>query len=291
MLTPMRPSISKLRLWIGAVVAAVLLLTGSRFLRSRLSETPQPIDPAGVARPGLALAAPPPLRPAATGVTTPASTKVSRTTVRRETAVRDGNEMRRIPAGAVLATVNGTPLTLKDLLPLPADPQNAEHALSAERYAFLLERAVDRELVFQQARAQGLELSKGQREQLARLRARSERAPTAVFDDLEHNPANAEFEARDATAWLLQATLAEAAGVPSREVTPAQVEQYYREHPTEFAVLPSDPARRQTAWETINQEIRVKLAGETFRRHEEGFAKFVEQTRAAAQIVRTDLAL
>jgi hypothetical protein len=199
--------------------------------------------------------------------------------------------MLRIKAGAVLATVNGTPIELKDLLPLPPGKENAEQMLSAERYAFLLDRAVDREVTLQHARAQNIELTEGQRRQLAGLRARSEKPTANVFDDLHHNPANADFEARDAAALLLQASLAEKAGVPSRDVTEEQVQRYYEAHRADYAALPSDEVQRQAAWERINQDIRVKLARQAAESHAEAFEKFVEQLRASAQIVKAVPAL
>ena len=193
----------------------------------------------------------------------------------------------RIKGGEVLATVNGTPIELKDLLPLSPEQAGTEHILTAERYAFLLDRAVDRELTLQNARAQRMDLTESQREQLAKLRARSERPEESVFDDLQHNPANAEFQARDATVLLLQASLAEKAGVPSRDVTAAQVQEYYQAHQTEFGALPSDSAGRQVAWEKIDQDIRVKLAQQAQALHDESFQKYFDQLRASAQIVRT----
>lgn len=80
----------------------------------------------------------------------------------------------RVKGGAVLATVNGTAIELKDLLPLPPEKEGTEHIVSAERYAFLLDRAVDREITLQNARAQHMDLTESQREQLAKLRARNE---------------------------------------------------------------------------------------------------------------------
>ena len=145
---------------------------------------------------------------------------------------------------------------------------------------------MDREIALQTAQAQGLDLTESQREQLASLRARSERPAPNLFDDLQHNPANADFEARDAAALLLQASLAEKAGVPARDVNPAQVKQYYQAHRAEFATLPEDAAGRQAAWENIDQDIRVKLAREAQAQHEAGFGRFVDQLRASATIIK-----
>lgn len=271
--------------------AIVLLATGGLLLRSRSTEGLRDNADLNLAQSSATPTDTTPLHVAPLVVPTTSGVSASRTGSMRVTRTRAGTGDVRIQAATVLATVNGTPLTLKDLLPLPEDQQNSARVLSAERYTFLLERAVDREIILQQARTQGLELSDGQRAQLEKLRLRAEVTHSGVFDTLQHDPANAEFEVRDAAALLLQATLAAAAGVPPREVTAAQVEAYYREHPSEFATLPSDPAKRQTVWETISRDIRVKLARENLGRHEEAFAAFVERSRAAAHIVRNDPSL
>lgn len=191
----------------------------------------------------------------------------------------------RVEPGEMLATVNGVPLELKDLLPLSPESAATGRILSAERYAFLLERAVDREITLQQARVQGVDLTDLQREQLAKLRARSERPQANVFDDLQQNPANADFEERDATALLLLANLAEQAGVPARHVTAAQVEDHYQRHQAAYETLPADVVQRQAAWERIEREIRVKLAAPTQTRHDEALENHLKQLRASALIV------
>jgi hypothetical protein len=192
----------------------------------------------------------------------------------------------RIKADAVLATVNGEPIALKDLLPLEQD--TTEQTMSDERYAFLLDRAIDRVLVFQKAVAQGVDLTELQLQQLSNMRARTQQPKADVFDDLQRNATSADFEERDAAAMLVQASLAENAGVPSRDVTPAQVEQYYQQHSSDFAALPEDPNKRQEAWEIIDTDIRVILAKTAQTLHDEASKDFIEQLRAAAKIVRTN---
>ena len=192
----------------------------------------------------------------------------------------------RVKAGVVLATVNGVAIELKDLVPVPPGDVGVERILSSDRYTFLLDRAVDREITLQTARAQGIDLTESQREQLAGLRARSETSEASLFDELQHDPANTEFEARDALASLLQASLAEKAGVPPRDVTAERVEQYYQQYQADYGELPSDPTQRQAAWESIDQRIRVKLAREVQSLHEESFQNYMKQLREAAQIVK-----
>lgn len=288
---------SKQPLGIGVAMVAGLLVIGSVLLWLRPA---QPQSPAGSEPPTQEARVAPADTAPVTAVPVVASTQPSSiappvaNVANQPTAatlVSGGGggapALLHVKGGEVLATVNGTPIELKDLLPLPLGKEATEQIMSAERYAFLLDRAVDREITLQNARAQRVDLTELQREQLARLGARSERPQENVFDDLQHNPANAEFEARDATVLLLQASLAEKAGVLSRDVTSAQVEQYYQQHQTEYGALPSDSAGRQVAWESIDQDIRVKLARQVQVLHDESSQQYFDQLRASAQIVRT----
>jgi hypothetical protein len=189
-----------------------------------------------------------------------------------------------VKPGQTLATVNGVPIMLDDLVPLPAEKLGSEQVMSAEMYRSLLNRAVERELTFQAAREQGVELTAAQRGRLADLRARSEQREPGVFDTVQHNPVNVEFEQRDAIGLLLQAALAEKAGVPSPHVTAAQVRDYYQQHSTELGALPADTAQRQSAWEKIDQAIRQRLAPQLQAEHQAGVQQFVGQLKAAARI-------
>lgn len=196
----------------------------------------------------------------------------------------------RIAPGAVLAAVNDARIQLKDILALPPGSETEIQVMSPERFEFLLERAVDRELTFQTARAQGIELSATQRDRLAALVSRTAASPGAyVFDTMQHSAANATFEVRDAMALLLHATLAEKAGVPARDVTAAAVEQFYQEHRAEFELVRSGAVNETDARVRIDQDIRVKLARATAAAHEEGMQRFRETLRASAHIVRAKL--
>src|SRR5262249_35621053 len=77
----------------------------------------------------------------------------------------------RVHADQVLATVNGVAISLKDLAPLDTAQGATDQLMSPEMYEFLLNRAIDREVTIQTARAQGLELSAEQRQQLDQMRA------------------------------------------------------------------------------------------------------------------------
>lgn len=182
----------------------------------------------------------------------------------------------RVKPDRVLAIVNGRNIQLKDLMPMPAGKTGKEQVFELGMYEHLLNRAVEREIAFQAARAQGVELTEVQRQQLEEARARSETKEQGVFDNLHYSLANVEFQERDFSALLLRTTLAEKAGVPSPYVTPALVEDYYQQHQAEYGQLPVDPEQRQSAWEKIDGEIRRKLAKQVRAVHEENFKQFVE---------------
>src|SRR5438445_3096466 len=54
------------------------------------------------------------------------------------------DDVLRVPAARTLATVNGTAITLKDLIPLNAGQMPTEQIMSAETYQFLLDRPINR---------------------------------------------------------------------------------------------------------------------------------------------------
>lgn len=277
----------KKSLWISVVLIMGLVMIGSVLLQLRSKPASRAGSEPSTSAARVAPANTVPLAAAPVVAAARPPALVSPTAVTPVSGTGGGDAMLRVKAGEVLATVNGVPIELKDLLPLPVGKEVTDQTMTAERYAFLLDRAVDREVTLQNARALRLDLTESQRVQLAMLRARSELPAANLFDDLQHNPANAEFEARDAAALLLQASLAEKAGVPSRDVTAAQVGQYYQEHRTEYAALPPDVAQHQAAWEQIEQGIRVKLARQVLTLHDESFQEYFDQLRASAQIVKT----
>ena len=190
----------------------------------------------------------------------------------------------RVKPDQVLGSVNETEITFKDLAPLPADREGMEQVMSAEHFEFLLNRALDRELTYQTARTQGVELSEEQKQQLAVHKASSSTPEAGVFDTLQRGPVNTEFQQRDLAAMALQYSLAEKAGVPPPHVTSEAVSAYYQKHSAEYPALPTEPAGYETAWAVIDGDIRAKLAPEMQKRHEEAFTKYLEQLRATARV-------
>ncbi len=190
----------------------------------------------------------------------------------------------RVSPDQLLGTVNGTEITFKDLAPLAAGKAGMEQVMSAEHFEFLLNRALDRELTYQTARSQGVELSEAQKQQLAGHKAISNTPEAGVFDTLQHGPANTDFQQRDLAAMALQYSLAEKAGVPLPHVTTEAVSAYYQKHSAEYPALPAEPAGYEAAWAVIDGDIRAKLAPEMQKRHEEALNKYLEQLRSSAQI-------
>lgn len=183
----------------------------------------------------------------------------------------------------VLATVNGSALTLKDLAGIPQMKNSKDQAISHHMYDFLLKRAIDRELVFQAARAQGIVLSPEQVEQLARIKAEVEQHSPEVLD-LTMSPERAALDLRDAEGRMLLVNMATQSGVPSPDVSPGQVQAYYEAHKSEFPELPADPAEAQGAMRAIDLQVRRKLASETMASHQAGVDTLLGQMRTSATI-------
>ena len=274
--------------WIGLVGAICL---AALVVVVVLERQPSPNAPDAVQTPELTAEAqntpitPLPERPVRTRTVVAAPTAPQVETVVPENGGAPVTVM-RVQPGQTLASVNGVAIKLKDLVPLPAEKAATEQVMSAEMFNYLLNRAVEREATFQAATRQGVELTAAQRQRLAEQRARSEQPDANVFDTMQQNPANVAFEQRDSEALLLQAALAERAGVPSPHVTAARVQAYYQAHLAEYGALPADPAQQRAAWEKIDQAIRQTLAPQLQAEHQERLQQFVEQLKATAEIMK-----
>lgn len=115
----------------------------------------------------------------------------------------------RVGAAQVLAMVNQTPLKLQDLMPVR--PGETDKELTPEQYESRLQRAIEMELTFQTARAQGVELTTGQKQRVQQI-AKGDKA------DLQHykkygltwsssSLEQVEFEQRLLTAQMLEQNL------------------------------------------------------------------------------------
>lgn len=126
----------------------------------------------------------------------------------RQTAPHPGET--RVDTAKVLAMVNQTPLQLRDLMPVR--PGETERELTPEVYASRLQRAIEMELTFQAARAQGVELTEAQQQRLEEIAGQNQA-------DLEHykqygltwsssSAEQVEFEQRVLAAQMLEQNLA-----------------------------------------------------------------------------------
>ena len=185
----------------------------------------------------------------------------------------------RLRPGQVLARVNGTAIGIKDLVP---DGPRGERIMDPDLFRFLLERAIDREIIFQTAEAQNVTLTAEQEAQLAQMRA-SPAAEPGLVKELTRNPEQLEFDLRDTAGLMLQAQLLANLGA-SPHVTPEMVREYYEENGTDFEPLPGEPAARKAAWQSIEREIRQSLTLETQVTYQEAERLYLDQLRAGAEI-------
>lgn len=190
----------------------------------------------------------------------------------------------RIRADQMLATVNGVAITLKDLMPLRPEASAQEHTLEPDRYELLLNRAVERELAFQTAQAEGVKITEAQAQNLAKRQAENAAVDPTEFDNLGRSKINTEFEQRDAAGRMLLHSLAAAAGDPIPHVTTVQVQNYYAQHQRDYPTIPQDPVERRETAATIDAAIRAQLAPALKAQYDEQFRQFVERLKAGAQI-------
>ena len=171
-------------------------------------------------------------------------------------------------------------------MPLQSTNSQAEQKIDSVAYDYFLQRAINRELVLQAAKAQGVTLNQAQEDQLTKLRALREQPEPGLVSKLTVNAAEIEFELRDEQAFMLQTSLMAQAGATAN-VTPDQVEQYYQAHIAEFGELPADPQARQQAWQIIDIQIRQQLAAQTRDQYNKQLQQFMDKLRTAAQITVT----
>ena len=155
-----------------------------------------------------------------------------------EIAAEPSNVM-RVRADQVPAQVNDKIIQLKDLAPLEA--QEAEKMMTAEEYASRLNRAIEMELTFHAATAQGVDLSAEQKKRLDSMAQKHE----ATLQEYGRRgvtwssvtPAQVELEKRLTSALMLQQNLV------AREAD----------------VKPSPDAATQARYEDALRELIVRL--------------------------------
>jgi len=201
----------------------------------------------------------------------------------------------KLHPGQMLANVNGVPITLRDLIAIdPSESSETEHSMSEDAYKYLLDRAIKRELAFQAAQQQGIQLSQQQQAQLDQIdrtaRSRDEDPDTlARLNTPASREAQIEFEKRDAAGLLMQEALLEHSGGPSPHVTEDQVKQYYQQNIQLYGQLPSDPGERDVAWRRIDAQIRTDLRYSTLQAHQDALDDYMKGLKAAANVQISDV--
>lgn len=182
----------------------------------------------------------------------------------------------RLGASQKVATVNGTTITGRQLLAWRSrDP--AEQEMTPEMFASLKDRAIERELTFEEAHRQGVDLGPAQLAQLAEVRKNAQARG-------ETDPDQLDLEEVDARAHMLASALLEKAGVSPPFATDADVKRYYEAHAGELEQLPKDPDARQAAWKKIELDIRQTLALELQEQYQQRVHAYFDQLRAGARI-------
>ena len=188
----------------------------------------------------------------------------------------------------VLAVVNGKQLKLPDLVPWNPVGTNQDLQFSHETFNYLLDRALNRELILQTARNQGVGLDDSQRQQLAEFRQQRTRREPGLVEALNRDSTQADFEMRDAEAFMLQATLLEKAGA-SPNVTAEDVKAYYAQHAREFEGLPSDEIDGKQDWTKIDVQIRNLLAPIKREKFQSQMIAYMDQIKAKSNIIVTPM--
>ena len=192
------------------------------------------------------------------------------------------NQIVRLRQHDVLARVNGHAITVQQAVPIAGTNEDVE--ISPADLKFFLNRAVDRELIFETALKQRVFLDNSQNQQFANMQLmRNQHAPGDIAA-LNDDGAARQMEAADAKAFMLQTALMAAQGL-SPDVTENQVLDYYAQHQSDYAPLPSDPMAHQQAWQQVAYQIRTLLAGSTRAAYNNGLAAYMQQMRSSADVV------
>ena len=117
--------------------------------------------------------------------------------------------MVRIWADQVLAKVNEQAILLQHLVPL--QPDEPEQAMTLEQYESRLNRAIEMELTFQAAAAQGVDLTPEQKQRVSGIAQKHETTLRGYQKEgitwSSVTPEQLEFEKRCTSALLLQQNL------------------------------------------------------------------------------------
>ncbi len=145
-----------------SVVALAALVLAAILVGNRLATTPDTLM-----KNRESVNASPLSVPASPHVTMPAITRPPSRTVDLAETPDESAKPIRLSVTQELGSVNGTLIQLKHLVPI--FPGEKEMSMTTAEYQSRLERAIEAELMFQEARRQGVELTPQQKERLDRL--------------------------------------------------------------------------------------------------------------------------
>lgn len=260
-----------IRSWVVLIAAIAVFALAGWWLRARQAQSqakPRPAQtaPAAVARPAVP--------PASAEKPSPPPTSV-----RKKETVQD-LPMIMVQPDTVLAKVGGAAITLKDLV-----AASSGQSFRADAYDRLLDKAIEREVIFQGAKARGATLTDAQKNDLENIRmsalARGSAAYTVPGYAAE---AQAAFEVQDRSAQMLQNVLLNESGPPVEQITSGQIQAYYEAHASEFGNLPKDPEARAKVWQGIESEIQSRLIPEIYRNYEKKRQALLEELKAEIAI-------
>lgn len=236
------------KMLLAVVVVATLVLAAIVFQgrQSRSTETvvegPQPAE----------ASAPPASFPVGQVAAKPAATPVATAAIPAvvdlpETPIQSVNPM-RVSATQVLGRVNGKLIQLKDLVPV--QPGEVEKSMTPEQYQSRLERAIEAELVFQEAGRMSVGLTPQQQQRLDKIAQ-------------EHEATLQEYK-KQGIAW---SSIGAAQLEFEKQILSAQMVQQNLVS-KKAGVVPSPELEMQSRYEQARREL-------------------LDQLRASAQIVKT----
>lgn len=272
------------------IIAAILVVAAVIYFQKR---TPPMAEPGAQPRPDIERAptAPRPPDRAAEPVPTPPPPPPPAPEpepVERSVDEESGDPVVGFRADHVLAVVNGVAVTGRDLILFGAAATPVQ-ALPQNEFDFLFNRALERELIFQEARRENLALTDQQTRQLDLVRQtvmdRQAGDPNAVFLTARGTlDEQAAFEMREAEAMLLQNSLLEKQGVRPPHVSADRVRAHYEANIELYGDLPEDEAERAAVWRKLDYQIRMDLAPVIQAEYRDKRDAFIEQLKSQADI-------
>ncbi|MBI3853155.1 MAG: hypothetical protein HY298_23130 [Verrucomicrobia bacterium] len=201
---------------VATLVLAALVFRGRQPHSTEAAvESPQPVEASAP------LASSPVDRVVAKPVAAPVATPARPAGVALPATPIQSVNLMRVSATQVLGRVNGKLIQLKDLVPV--QPGETEKSMTPEQYQSRLERAIEAELVFQEAGRQAVGLTPQQQQRLDKIAqdhaATLEEYKKQGISWSSVGAAQLEFEKRLLSAQMLQQNLVvkKAAVVPSPE--------------------------------------------------------------------------